>query len=568
MATEVKTSFLINTFKGILVLKTPKENNFWFLPLGGAGEIGMNLNLFGHNKEWIIVDCGITFGDRLGIDIIMPDPSAILEQADRIKALVLTHAHEDHIGAVPYLWPYLKCPVYATPFTAHALRQKLEEKSWGKQVKIIEVPLSGRVQIGSFDIEYITLTHSIPEPNALAIRTELGCVLHTGDWKIDPQPLLGDTTDENRLKQIGEEGVLALVCDSTNVFDEGSTGSEGEVRDELEKVIAQIPHGRITVCCFSSNVARVESIAHAAQKNGRKVALIGRSLEKMTRIASLSGYLKNLPGFINADQAMDMPRDKVLFISTGSQGEGRAALSRIAQRTHPIVELDENDTVIFSSRVIPGNERAIANIQNQLVQQGVRIITAHEEAVHVSGHPAQEDLKAMYNWIKPKSLIPVHGEARHMQTQADLGLANGIEHALVPFNGSLIELAGDAPVIIDKVNSGRWGVDGKCLVSMHSPILKDRNKISIQGIIFLSVPVNDIYQLQGSPSVSSYGLVELGEEKQDFQEDMQNIIRRTLRQDLGKEKNYLEALQRTIKQECNQRFGKKPIIDIHFVHVA
>lgn len=550
------------------MLKTPKGNNFWFLPLGGAGEIGMNLNLFGHNKEWIIVDCGITFGDRLGIDIMMPDPSAILEQAENVKAIVLTHAHEDHIGAVPYLWPYLKCPVYATPFTAQVLRQKLEEKSWGKQVKIIEVPLSGRVQIGSFDVEYITLTHSIPEPNALAIRTELGCVLHTGDWKVDPQPLIGESTDKNRLKEIGKEGVSALICDSTNVFDKGSTGSEGEVRNELEKVIAQIPHGRIVACCFSSNVARVESIAHAAQKNGRKVALLGRSLEKMIRAATLSGYLKKLPGFVPAEQAMDMPRDKVLFISTGSQGEGRAALSRIANRSHPIVELDDGDTVIFSSRVIPGNERSIANIQNQLVHQGVRTITAHEEAVHVSGHPAQEDLKAMYSWTKPKSLIPVHGEARHMQAQAELGLANGIEHTLVPGNGTLIELAGNTPEIIDRVNTGRWGVDGKCLVSMQSPILKDRNKISIQGIVLLSIPVDDIYQLQGIPVISSFGLVELGEETEDFQDGMQNIIRRTMHQDLGKEKNYIEALQRAVKQECNQRFGKKPVVDIHFVCVS
>jgi ribonuclease J len=390
-------------------------------------------------------------------------------------------------------------------------------------------------------VEYITLTHSIPEPNALAIRTELGCVLHTGDWKVDPQPLIGESTDKNRLKEIGKEGVSALICDSTNVFDKGSTGSEGEVRNELEKIIAQIPQGRIVACCFSSNVARVESIAHAAQKNGRKVALLGRSLEKMIRAATLSGYLKKLPGFVPADQAMDMPRDKVLFISTGSQGEGRAALSRIANRSHPIVELDDGDTVIFSSRVIPGNERSIANIQN---------------------------LKAMYNWTKPKSLIPVHGEARHMQSQAELGLANGIEHTLVPGNGTLIELAGKTPEIIDRVNTGRWGVDGKCLVSMQSPILKDRNKISIQGIVLLSIPVDDIYQLQGIPVISSFGLVELGEETEDFQDGMQKIIRRTMHQDLGKEKNYIEALQRSVKQECNQRFGKKPVVDIHFVSVS
>lgn len=547
------------------MLNTPKKTNFWFLPLGGAGEIGMNLNLFGHNNEWIIVDCGITFGDRLGIDIIMPDPSAILEHADSIKALVLTHAHEDHIGAVPYLWPYLKCPVYATPFTAQILRQKLEEKSWAKQVKIIEVPLSGRVQIGSFDVEYITLTHSIPEPNALAIRTELGCVLHTGDWKIDPQPLLGEATNENRLKEIGEEGVLALICDSTNVFDEGSTGSEGDVRDEFEKLISQIPDGRIVACCFSSNVARVESIAYAAHKNGRKVALLGRSLEKMIRAATLTGYLKELPGFIPAEQAMDMPRDKVLFISTGSQGEYRSALARVSQRDHQTVSLDEGDTVIFSSRVIPGNERTISAMQNRLIHQGIRIITSHEKAVHVSGHPAQEDLKAMYKWVKPQSLIPVHGEARHMHAQAELGLENGIKQALVPSNGTLIELSGKAPKIIDTVDSGRWGIDGKCLVNMQSLILKERQKISVQGVIFLSIPVDDIYQMQGTPVVSSYGVVEPGEEAQKLQEDMQNIVRRTMRNNLGKEKNYIEAVQRAVKQECNQRFGKKPITEVHFV---
>ena len=547
------------------MLNIPKKKNFWFLPLGGAGEIGMNLNMFGHNNEWIMVDCGITFGDRLGVDIIMPDPSAILEYADNIKALVLTHAHEDHIGAVPYLWPYLKCPVYATPFTAQILRQKLEEKSWAKQVQIIEVPLSGRVQIGSFDIEYITLTHSIPEPNALAIRTEHGCVLHSGDWKIDPKPLIGAPTNENRLKEIGKEGVLALICDSTNVFEAKTAGSENDVRIELEKLLPQITAGRVVVCCFSSNLARIESIAYAAHKAGRKVALIGRSLERMVRAATLTGYLKELAAFIPADQAMDMPRDKVLFISTGSQGEYRSALARISQKEHPQVSLDSGDTVIFSSRIIPGNERNISAMQNRLVRQEIRLITAHDEDVHVSGHPGQEDLISMYNWISPQSLIPVHGEARHMQAQAELGLANGVAHALVPQNGSLVELAGGMPKIIDTIETGRWGIDGKCLVNMQSSILKERQKISVQGVIFISIPVDDICQLQGTPIISFCGVVEQGEEYQTLTEVLQNIIRRTMRHDLGKEKNYSEAIQRSIKQECNQRFGKKPIIDLHFV---
>ncbi len=547
------------------MLTLPKKKNFWFLPLGGAGEIGMNLNLFGHNNEWIMVDCGITFGDRLGVDIIMPDPSAILEYADNIKALVLTHAHEDHIGAVPYLWPYLKCPVYATPFTAQVLRQKLEEKSWAKQVQIIEVPLSGRVQIGSFDVEYITLTHSIPEPNALAIRTEHGCVLHTGDWKIDTDPLLGDVTNENRLKEIGDEGVLALVCDSTNVFEKDTAGSENDVSIELEKLLPQITDGCVVVCCFSSNLARIQSIAFAAHKVGRKVALVGRSLDRMVNAAVHSGYLKGLPAFITVDQAMDMPSEKVLLISTGSQGEYRSALARISQKEHPLVSLDSGDTIIFSSRVIPGNERSISAMQNRLIHQGVRLITSHDEDVHVSGHPGQQDLIAMYGWIRPRSLIPVHGEARHMHAQAELGLANGVPHSLLIKNGSLVELAGDKPKIIDTIESGRWGIDGKCLVNMQSSILKERNKVSVQGAIFISVPVDDICQLQGIPVVSFCGVVERGEESESLMESLQNIVRRTMRQDMGKEKNYLEALQKSIKQECNQRFGKKPIIDVHFV---
>lgn len=547
------------------MLTIPKKKNFWFLPLGGAGEIGMNMNLFGHNKEWIMVDCGITFGDRLGIDIIMPDPSSILDYVDHLKAIVLTHAHEDHIGAVPYLWPFFKCPVYATPFTAQVLRHKLEEKSWGKQVPIIEVPLSGRVHIGSFDVEYITLTHSIPEPNALAIRTEHGCVLHSGDWKIDTDPMLGDVTDSNRLKEIGDEGVLALVCDSTNVFEKENAGSESDVSAELEKLLPQIDTGRIIVCCFSSNLARIQSIAFAAHKAGRKVVLVGRSLERMVRAADLSGYLKGLPGFITMDQAMDMPRDKVLLISTGSQGENRSALAKISLKEHPSISLDEGDTVIFSSRVIPGNEKGIAAMQNRLIHQGIRLITSNDEDVHVSGHPGQADLIAMYNWLRPKSLIPVHGEARHIHAQADLGIAHGVPHTLIIQNGSLVELAGEFPEIINTISSGRWGIDGKCLVNMQSTILKERNKISIQGTIFISIPVDDIYQLQGKPVISFTGVVEHGEETDLLNEALQNIVRKTMRQDMGNEKRYHEALQKSIKQECNQRFGKKPIVDVHFV---
>lgn len=549
------------------MLKIPSKKQFWFVPLGGSGEIGMNLNVFGHDGDFIIVDCGISFNDRLGIDVIMPDPTAILEQVDNLKGIVVTHAHEDHIGAIAYLWPYLKCPIYATPFTAQVIRQKLEEKTWGKNVRIIEVPLSGTIKVGAFEIEYITLTHSIPEPNALAIRTPLGCVLHTGDWKIDKDPLIGNVTDSNRLLEIGKEGVLSLICDSTNVLDAGTAGSEADVRAEIEKLLAHIKKGRILVSCFSSNVARIETIAVAAAKIGRKVALIGRSLERMVNAAQHSGYLKKIAGFVPAEQAMDMPADKVLFIATGSQGEYRSALARIALREHPLVRLDEGDTVVFSSRMIPGNEKAISFMQNRLIRQGIHLITAHDANIHVSGHPARDDLTAMYDWVKPQSLIPVHGEGRHMQAQAELGIACGIKNTLVPYNGAVVELAGGAPKIIDNVDSGRWGVDGKCLVDMDSAILKQRQKISVQGIVFVSIATDDIYQLQGSPMVTPYGITEPGEESVSFINDMQNIVRRIMRQSLDKEKAYKSAIERDVRQECNQRFGKKPLIEVHFTKV-
>lgn len=549
------------------MLEIPSKKQFWFVPLGGSGEIGMNLNVFGHDGDFIIVDCGISFNDRLGIDVIMPDPTAILEQLDNLKGIVVTHAHEDHIGAIPYLWPYLKCPIYATPFTAQVIRQKLEEKTWAKNVRIIEVPLSGTIKVGAFEIEYITLTHSIPEPNALAIRTPLGCVLHTGDWKIDQDPLIGKTTDSNRLLEIGKEGVLSLICDSTNALDAGTAGSEADVRTEMEKLLSRITTGRILVSCFSSNVARVETIAVAAAKVGRKVALIGRSLEKMVNAAKHSGYLKKISEFVPAAQAMDMPADKVLFISTGSQGEYRSALARIALREHPMVRLDEGDTVVFSSRMIPGNEKSISLMQNRLIKQGIRLITAHDAPIHVSGHPAREDLIAMYDWVKPKSLIPVHGEGRHMQAQAELGVACGIKNTLVPYNGAVVELAGGSPKIIDNVDSGRWGVDGKCLVDMDSAILKQRQKISVQGIIFVSIAIDDICQLQGSPIVTPYGITEPGEESATFINDMQNIVRRIMRQSLDKEKAYKSVIERDLRSECNQRFGKKPLVEVHFTKV-
>ncbi|HER20280.1 MAG TPA: ribonuclease J, partial [Chromatiales bacterium] len=368
-----------------------------FVPLGGAGEIGMNLNLYGHAGKWLMVDLGITFGDDStpGIEIIMPDPAFIAERRDDLAGLVLTHAHEDHLGAVHWLWPQLRCPIYATPFTAAVLRRKLAEAGLEREATITEVPMSGRFEVGPFALELVTLTHSIPEPNAVVIRTGAGTVLHTGDWKLDPDPLVGPTADEKALMRAGEEGVLAMVCDSTNVLVPGTSGSEAEVRENLVELVGRMEN-RVAVAAFASNVARVETICRAAEAHGRRIALVGRSLKRIVEAAQETGYLTDLPPFLPEADVGYLPRDEVLLICTGSQGEPRSALSRIADDDHPDVVLEAGDTVIFSSREIPGNERSIGRLQNKLASLGIDIVTARDEFVHVSGHPARDELVQMY----------------------------------------------------------------------------------------------------------------------------------------------------------------------------
>jgi len=391
-----------------------------FLPLGGSNEIGMNFNCYGfgppHDRKWIIVDVGITFGDQTtpGVEVIMPDPSFIESFADDILGIVLTHAHEDHIGAVAWLWPRLEAPVYATPFTAYLLREKLRDADLLDEVNITEVPLGGRIQLGPFDIELITITHSIPEPNGLAIRTPLGAILHTGDWKIDSDPLLGGKTDIAAITRLGDEGVLAMVCDSTNVFVDGEAGSESEVRVAMNKLIGTL-HGKVAVACFASNVARMDTAIRAAQANDRRVCLVGRSMHRMAAAARSVGFLKDVEEFVSDAEAGFFPEDKILFLCTGSQGEARAALSRIADGTHPHVSLGQGDHVVFSSRVIPGNEVAIRNLQNKLADKGVRLYTDRDHpGIHVSGHPCRDELKQMYQWARPQIAVPTHGERRHL----------------------------------------------------------------------------------------------------------------------------------------------------------
>lgn len=541
----------------------PTKNDLWFLPLGGAGEIGMNLNLFGHKGQWLMVDLGITFNDRLGVEIITPDPTFILPYKDNLVGLVLTHAHEDHVGALPYLWPLLRCPVYATPFTAAIVRQKIADKPWKDDLKLIEVPLCGTVDIGAFNIEFITLTHSIPEPNALAIKTSLGTIVHTGDWKIDPMPLVGKATNEARLKELGDEGVLAMVCDSTNVFTEGESGSEQTVRDELIRLMGHYPNERITVACFASNVARIETAALAAKQLGRRVCLVGRSLYRMVEAAQYAGYLKGLPAFLSDEEAMKLPPDKVLFIVTGSQGEPRSALARIAAGQHPVVELDKRDVVFFSSRVIPGNEKSIGVLQNNLARNGVKVITSHEEDIHVSGHPAKGELKKMYDWVRPRIAIPVHGEARHLQEHARLAENQGIKEIVISENGDLIQIESGKSRKIDQVQAGRWALDGNRMIPTVSPVLKDRNKISIQGIIVASLTTDSFGQLIRSPQFTILGVTQPGEETQTLSRDLLRVVRDTLMDDFKNDEALLNALKQIIRQTANQRFGKKPVVEVH-----
>lgn len=455
----------------------PKK--LYFLPLGGSGEIGMNLNLYHTRGKWLMVDLGVTFDQTPGIEVLMPDTAFIEEHVQNLIGLVLTHAHEDHIGAIPYLWSRLKCPMFATPFTASLIRHKLKEA--GLQAPLHEIPLSKGVDIGPFTVDFYGITHSIPEPNVLAIRTAAGTVVHTGDWKIDPDPLIGDPTDIAGLKKLGDEGVLALVCDSTNVFVPGWSGSEKPIRDNLIKLVSEFPGKRILIACFASNVARVGSCAEAAIANNRYVGLVGRSLHRVDEVARELNYFKGYPPFLSHHDAGFLERHETLLICTGSQGEQRAALLRIAKGEDKHIFLETGDVVIFSSRQIPGNEKAIAALQNLLVRNGVQVITANENDIHVSGHPNRDELVEMYSWIRPKIVVPVHGEDHHIAEQAKLASAHKVPFVITPHNGDLIELSPQGPQLIDEVPSGRLALDGRKLIPFRGEVMHERHRLMSTG---------------------------------------------------------------------------------------
>src|SRR5438067_2562823 len=542
----------------------------YFLPLGGSGEIGMNLNLYGHDGKWLIVDCGVTFGEEEhlpGVDVIMADPAFIVERRDRLLGIVATHGHEDHIGAIPYLWPQLQCPVWATPFTASLLRAKLIEAGLADRVPINIVPMSGRFDIGPFDLELITLTHSIPEPNAVVVRTRVGTVLHTGDWKLDPDPLIGSPTDEDRPRQIGDEGVLAIVCDSTNSLRPGSSGSEGELRQSLTDLIGRYD-GRVAVARFASNVARLQTIAQAARVNDRDVALVGRSLWRMDKAARETGYLADVPRFLTEDEAGYVPRDKILMICTGSQGESRAALARIARDDHPNITLEQGDVVIFSSRVIPGNEKPIGRLQNALVRLGVEVVTETDHFVHVSGHPARDELVRMYQMIRPRIAIPVHGEARHLAAHAELARTCQVQDALVIENGDMVRLDAGGAAIIDEVPVGRIASDGKSLLPITGAVLQQRRRAGSEGSVVASLVVDRRGWLAAPPQITLIGLAEANEAPATLLRDALSDAMEGLPAPMRSDDNAVrDTARRVLRRALNERFGKRPLIEIQLVRL-
>ena len=546
-----------------------------FCPLGGSGEIGMNMNLFAYGKEdnqkWIIVDMGVTFADDSipGIDLIMPDPGFIIDKKDDLLGVVLTHAHEDHIGAVAHIWPELKCKLYATPFTAALITEKFKEKKIDISSYLKIVPLNSKIKLGEFEIDFVTLTHSILEPNGLSIKTPLGTILHTGDWKIDPNPLIGNKIDEEKLKKIGDEGVSAMICDSTNIFSPGRAGSESDVRDSLVKIM-ELKTKRILVTSFASNVARMESIFHCAEKTGRSICLVGRSMHRIYKVAKKCGYLKGLIEPLETRAAKKISKNKILYLATGSQGEPMGAMNRIVNGTHPEVFLEEGDCIIFSSKIIPGNEKKLYQLQNLIVKNNMEIISEENAFVHVSGHPNRDDLKDMYKWVKPKSVIPVHGEHRHMQEHVKFAKEMKVPKTLPIENGDIIKLLpGKVPEIVDKAPSGRIYLDGSINVETDSQSIKDRKNLSINGYLEITLLLSNNGKIK-KPIISFRGIPE-SKKKDPFIFDMEdeifNICRTFSLDNQKQQKNLIETIKQNCRRIVREKTGKKPFTNISIARV-
>ena len=548
-----------------------------FVPLGGVGEIGMNLALYGygpaHDRRWLMVDCGIGFADAAsmpGVDVLMADTSFIEEERGSLEAIVLTHAHEDHFGALPDLWPRFKVPVHATAFTAALLEAKIAGESGTRQVPVKVVPPGGRFEAGPFSVEFVTVAHSIPEPNALAITTPLGTIVHSGDWKIDPDPVIGGPIDEARFRAIGAAGCRALICDSTNALREGVSPSESEVAATLRELIAAAPN-RVAVTCFASNLARIRSVAEAAVAADRHVIVVGRAMQRVISVGRELGMLDGLPAFLDDSQFGYLPRDKTLLLCTGSQGEPRAALTRIAAGKHPTIELSPGDQVIYSARMIPGNERGIGIVLNGLVRDGIEVITDRDGLVHVSGHPRRGELEQMYEWLSPQVAVPVHGEAMHLAANAELARRNGVGEVVTCFNGDMIRLAPGPAAKIDEVRSGRILRDGKVIVGEENEALKERRRLAFAGLVSVAFGLDQTGEIGADIEVELAGVPETGIDDVDIADlildTVEEVVSALPRARRRRAEEVRESVRRAVRRQVEIHWGKKPRVQVFVIEL-
>jgi ribonuclease J len=548
---------------------TPPADENWFVSLGGSGEIGTNLNFYGHDGKWLMVDFGISFGNDMtpGVDVIMPDISFAAEHKRDIEALIVTHAHEDHCGAIPYLWQKLKCPIYCTPFTAEIVKAKMQESGVNLENNLHVVPLDSEIELGQFKVHFISMTHSIPESCALFIQTKAGNVVHTGDWRVDENPIVGRKTNVPFLKQIGEQGVDVMVCDSTNANVKSIDGSELEVEATLRRIFKDYKH-RVMVTCFASNIGRVVSVARAAHEQNRKVALVGRSLWRMTGAAKETGYLAGIDNFISETDMRNYADDELVLICTGSQGEARAAMSKIARGEHQHVRIKPSDLVLFSSREIPGNELALNRVKNNLSQLNVKYMTADDEMIHVSGHPAQDQLLQLYQWVKPKISVPVHGEVMHQTAHAEIAHAANAKQVVIPDNGDLFSFKDGAAHLIDKIKTGKYALQGDKVVAFDEDVIRDRFRMMNSGLVMITLVLDENGEVVSDPVVSTMGIFDesdydIGRVDEIIYDTLGSMNPSQIEQDALIE----EMIGPKVKRYFSSRYGMKPNLKLHIARV-
>ncbi|MFN0193999.1 MAG: ribonuclease J [Aestuariivirga sp.] len=548
--------------------KFDHSNDLVLLPLGGTGEIGMNCYCYGagpaDDRSWLMVDLGVKFGEdsEPGIDVVLPDVSYIAGEGKRLHGIVLTHAHEDHLGAVPWLWPQLRCPIYCSPFAAQLLKLKLKEHGLDEEVPVHVKPAGAKFTVGPFHLEFVSVTHSIPESMALFVKTKQGNVLHSGDWKIDRNPVLGGGMDEKRLRELGAEGIDALVCDSTNVLREGFSPSETDVADTLSRIIAEA-RGRVAVTTFASHVGRITSAVKAARAAGREVVIAGRAMRNTIEAARACGYLRDAGEFLDEEEFGYLPPDKILLLCTGSQGEPRAAIARIAEDQHPNISLEQGDLVIFSSKTIPGNEKEVSAVLNNLARLDVDVVTSDEALVHTSGHPRQEELKAVYSWLKPRAVVPMHGEPRHLRAQAAFAHSCGIAETIIAKDGQLVKLCPGPARVVDEAPTGRLHVDGRLIVPVADGPAKQRRKLSYVGIVFVALALDSRQQLLGDLEVTIDGLPAGFED--DIIEAAELAFESTPRPRRADDEKLADTIRTSIRRLCDTSWGKKPVVKVAII---